>query len=44
VHEILKTDFNMPDGLANKDVTLLDPPLARLPFLPKPSSWRLRPM
>lgn len=32
VHEILKTDFNMPDGLANKDVTLLDPAAGTLTF------------
>jgi len=32
VHEILKTDFNMPDGLANEGVTLLDPAAGTLTF------------
>ncbi len=32
VHEILKTHFNMDDGLASKDVTLLDPAGGTLTF------------
>lgn len=32
VHEILKSEFNMPDGLANEGVTLLDPAAGTLTF------------
>jgi len=32
VHEILKRDFNLPDGLADESVTLLDPAAGTLTF------------
>ncbi|MDO8550837.1 MAG: N-6 DNA methylase, partial [Ignavibacteria bacterium] len=35
LHQILKEKFNMPDGLASKDVTLLDPAGGTLSFLAK---------
>ena len=35
IHQILKEKFNMPDGLASKDVTLLDPAGGTLSFMAK---------
>lgn len=32
VHEVLKRDFNLPDGLADENVTLLDPAAGTLTF------------
>ena len=35
IHQILKEKFNMPDGLASKEVTLLDPAGGTLGFMAK---------
>jgi hypothetical protein len=35
LHEILKTDFGKPDGLASPDVTLLDPAAGTMTFVAK---------
>jgi predicted helicase len=33
IHDLLKTHFDLPDGLANKEVTLLNPAGGMLTFL-----------
>lgn len=39
INDILKTHFDIADGLAGKEVTLLDPAAGTLTFLPKLLNW-----